>query len=434
MKRPIEDGSNDSEHPSPPSPEPKSRTGRWPRTFQALRHRNFRLYWFGQIVSLTGTWMQIVAQGWLVYRLTDSPLMLGLVNVVGLLPVVPISLLGGAISDRVPRRSLILVTEIVLMGQAFVLALLTYSGMIQVWHVMVLSFVLGAAAALEQPARLAFIMDVVGKEDLTNAVALNSSVYNAARIVGPAIAGVLVASIGEAGCFFVNGVTYLAVILALLAIRLPQQVQKPGGEPVEQPRLAGSVVDGLKYTWNTRVIRSLMIIVALSSFLTLPYIALMPVFAGSVLQTGPEGLGFLMTSVGVGAITGALLVANVRPGHRGRWLTVANVVAPLFLLLFCFSQTFFASIVLVLFVGGGNAVRQTLANSMIQLNTADVYHGRVMSVFNLTFNGMSRVGALVIGGVAEFSGAPLAIGAGAAVSVLVGVAIIWLMPEVRQLT
>jgi MFS family permease len=428
------DGSTDSERPAPPSPEPKSRTGRWPRTFQALRHRNFRLYWFGQIVSLTGTWMQIVAQSWLVYRLTDSPLMLGLVNVVGLLPVVPISLLGGAISDRVPRRNLILVTEIVLMGQAFVLALLTWSGMIQVWHVMVLSFVLGAAAALEQPARLAFIMDVVGKEDLVNAVALNSSVYNAARIVGPAIAGVLVAAIGEAGCFFVNSVTYLAVILALLAIRLPQQAQKPGEEPVEQPRLAGSVVDGLKYTWNTRVIRSLMIIVALSSFLTLPYIALMPVFAGSVFQTGPEGLGFLMTSVGVGAITGALIVANARPGHRGRWLTAANVVAPMFLLLFCLSQSFLVGLALVLLVGGGNAVRQTLANSMIQLNTAEVYHGRVMSVFNLTFNGMSRVGALVIGGVAEFTGAPLAVGAGAAVSVLVGVAIIWLMPEVRQLT
>ena len=202
----------------------------------------------------------------------------------------------------------------------------------------------------------------------------------------------------------------------------------------EQPRLAGSVVGGLKYTWNTRVIRSLMIIVALSSFLTLPYIALMPVFAGSVLQTGPEGLGFLMTSVGVGAITGAVIVANVRPGHRGRWLTVANVVAPMFLLLFCLSQSFLVSLAFVLLVGGGNAVRQTLANSMIQLNTAEVYHGRVMSVFNLTFNGMSRVGALVIGGVAEFSGAPLAVGAGAAVSVLVGVAIIWLMPEVRQLT
>jgi MFS family permease len=398
-----------------------------------LRHRNFRLFWFGQIISLTGTWMQIVAQGWLVYRLTDSPLMLGLVNVVGLLPVVPISLLGGAISDRVSRRNLILVTEVVLMGQAFVLALLTWGGLIQVWHVMVLSFVLGAAAALEQPARLAFIMDVVGKEDLTNAVALNSSVYNAARIVGPAIAGLLVASIGEAGCFFVNGVTYLGVIVALLAIRLPQKAPKPA-ERAQEQRLAGSVVDGLKYTWNTRVIRSLMIIVALSSFLTLPYITLMPVFAGSVLQAGPEGLGFLMTSVGVGAIIGALLVANVRAGHRGKWLTVANVVAPMFLLFFCLSQSFLFSIALVLLVGGGNAVRQTLANSLIQLSTSGVYHGRVMSVFNLVFNGMSRVGALVVGGVAEVTGAPLAVGAGAVVSALVGVAIIWLMPEVRQLT
>jgi len=405
-----------------------SRSSRWPRTFRALGHRNFRLYWSGQVVSLIGTWMQIVAQGWLVYELTDSPLMLGLVNVVGLVPVIPVSLLAGVISDWLPRRKVIIATEIVLALQALTLALLTWLGLIQAWHVIVLSFVQGAAAALEQPVRLAFVVDTVGKEDLTNAVALNSSVYNAARIVGPAIAGLLVAWVGEAGCFLVNGITYLAVILALLAIRLPLQ-----NEPKERPQVAGSLVDGFQYTWNTRVIRSLMIIVAVSSFFTLPYIALMPVFARDVLEAGPKGLGILMSTVGIGAIGGALLVANAHIGRRGKWLMVGNILGPAFLVLFCLSQSFVVSLALVALVGASNAVRQTLANSLIQLGAAEKYHGRVMSIFNLLFNGMSRVGAMGVGGVAEFTSVPLALSVSAVTSLIFGLVIVRGMPEVYHL-
>jgi len=417
--------------------------GGWPRTFRALRYRNFRLYWSGQIISLIGTWMQIVAQSWLVYRLTDSPFMLGLVNVVGLLPVVPLSLLAGVISDRFPRRALILVTEIILMLQAVALAVLTWLGLIEVWHIVALSFVLGAASAMEQPARLAFVVDTVGKEDLSNAVALNSSVYNAARIVGPAIAGVLVGWIGEAGCFLINGLSFLAVIVALLAMHLPRQVRIR-----ERLRVVGSLTNGLRYTWDNRAIRSMLVIVALSSFLILPYIALMPAFA-DVLELGPEKYGFLMTGVGIGAIGGALFVAGIQSGNRGRWLTWSNIMGPLFLVLFCLVPSlplilsrwlpeiqiplFPVSLVLIVFVGASNAVRQTLANSLIQITTAEEYHGRVMSVFNLLFNGMSRMGALVLGGVAEFSGAPWAVGGAAAASVLVGVAMIWRMPEVHRL-
>jgi MFS family permease len=365
---------------------------------------------------------------WLVYRLTDSELVLGLVSVVGLVPVLPVSLLAGVISDRLPRRGLIIITEIVLMGQALILALLTWLGIIQVWHVIVLSFFLGAASALEQPARLAFVVDVVSKEDLTNAVALNSSVYNVARIVGPAVAGMLVAWIGEAGCFFINGVTFLAVIVALYAIRLPAKA-RPGG----QLQVAGSLVDGLRYTWDTKVIRLLMIIVALSSFLTLPYITLMPAFVEDALQAGPEALGFLLTAVGVGAILGAMIVANLHSGRRGRWLILSNVFAPALLILFCLSTSLLLSLALVALVGGANAVRQTLANSLIQLRAADEYHGRVMSVFNLLFNGMSRVGALGVGGVAEVTGAPLAVGASATAMLVAGLAILWRMPDVREL-
>ncbi len=401
---------------------------RWPHTFRALRHRNFRLFWFGQIVSLTGSWMQIVAQGWLVYRLTESPFLLGLVNVVGLLPVVPVSLLGGIVSDRFSRRNLIVATEWVLLLQALVLAVLSWLDLVQVWHVVILSFVLGAAAALEQPARLAFVVDTAGKEDLTNAVALNASVYNSARIVGPATAGLIVAWIGEAGCFFVNAVTYLAVIFALLAIRLPEQ-----DVPETQLQVGKSLSDGFTYIWGSRTIRALMVIVAVASFFTLPYITLLPVFAADVLQVGPEGLGLLMTMVGMGAISGALGVANIRDGHRGRWMSLGNVLGPAFLILFCLSGSLWISLGLIFLVGAGNAVRNTLANSLIQLNIADEYHGRVMSVYNLLFNGMSRIGALAIGGVAQFVGVSWAVGLGAVVSVVWGLAVILRMAFVVRL-
>jgi MFS family permease len=372
--------------------------------------------------------MQIVAQGWLVYRLTDSPLMLGLTNVVGLLPVVPLSLLAGVLSDRFSRRKLIIITETVLMLQALGLAYLTWLGIVQIWHVMVLSFVLGGAAALEQPARLAFVVDTVGKEDLSNAVALNSSVYNAARIVGPALAGLLVAWIGEAGCFLINGLTYLPVILAMFAIHLPfQQAEK------EKLQVMSSLASGFRYVRDTRVIRSLLLIVAFSSFFTLPYITLMPVFARDVLEAGPEGLGFLMTAVGAGAIAGALAVANVESGRRGGWLMLGNLLGPVFLFLFCVSRSFALSMVMVVLLGASNAVRQTLANSLIQIMTSARYHGRVMSIFNLLFNGMSRTGALGVGAVAELTGVPLALGASALISLMLGLVMLRGMPEVLRL-
>ena len=413
-------------------PSPNNQEGRFlnlPRTFRALNFRNFRLYWFGQIVSTTGTWMQIIAQSWLVYSMTDSPLMLGVVNFIGLLPVVPISLFGGVMSDRISRRKLIISSELVLMSQAFMMAFLTWSGHIQIWHIIVLSFVLGAASAFEQPARLALIADTVGKEDLSNAVALNASVYNTARIIGPVLAGILVAQIGETGCFFINGISYFAVILALIAMHLPSQETRSESDTT----IIVSMVDGFRYIWNHSTIRGLLLIVAVSSFLTLPYIALMPVFAVDVLRVGAEGLGLLLTAVGVGAIGGTLIVANLKSKHRGSWLTISNIISPLLLILFCISQTYLISLLLLLTVGATNAIRQTLANSFIQLNVKERYHGRVMSVFNLLFSGMSRTGALTIGGIAEFIGAPFAIGVGASFSFIIGVVIYRKMPYITDL-
>jgi MFS family permease len=408
--------------------ESEIRPSRLPRTFRALRHLNFRLYWFGQIISQAGSWMQIVAQGWLVYRLTDSPFLLGLVNFVGLIPVIPLSLLAGVISDRFPRRTIILITESILMLQASVFALLTWLNLIQVWHIILLSFIQGAASALEQPARLAFVVDTVGEEDLTNAVALNASVYNSARIVGPSIAGFLVAWVGEEGCFLLNGVSFLAVILALLAMRLPSYVK-----PTTKMQVGGSLMKGFSYMWETDVIRGLLIIVGVSSFFTLPYLALMPVFAKDVLSVGPEGLGFLMTATGVGAIIGALFVASIHEGRRGIWLTVGNALAPAILVLFAVSRSFYISLALVALVGLSNAIRQTLANSLLQLSANEEYHGRVMSIFNLLNGGMSRFGALGVGALAQVTNAPLAYSASAISSLILGLLIVWRMPHLYHL-
>lgn len=408
--------------------EPLTSSSRWPRTIRSLGYRDFRLYWSGQVVSQIGTWMQITAQGWVVYSLTDSAFMLGLVNFVGLVPVLPVSLVAGVLSDRFSRRKLIIVTETVLALQALLMAILIWLDALQVWHVIVLSFVLGAAAALEQPARLAFVRDVVGDENLSNAVALNSSAYNTARIIGPSVAGLTIAATGEAACFFINSVTYLALILALFAIRLPRQI-KPDGDL----QVVGSLKDGFRYILNSNNILGLLFIVSLASFLTIPYITFMPVFARDILNAGVDGLGFLLTGVGVGAILGALIVAYLHAGRRGNWLTVSNVFGPLFLVLFCLTKSFQFGLVLVLLVGASNAIRTTLANSLIQLNTSDEYQGRVMSIFNLLFNGMSRVGALVIGGLAEFSSAPWALGASAAISMVIGVIVHIRMSNVRRM-
>jgi MFS family permease len=410
------------------STESVAQISRWPKAIRSLGYRNFRLYWTGQIISQVGTWMQIVAQGWVVYNLTDSPLMLGLVSVVALLPVVPISLLAGVLSDRFSRKKLIMVTEFVLMLQAVIMAVLIWTNLIQVWHVVVLSLVLGAAAAVEQPARLAFVVDVVGKDDLSNAVALNASASNAARIIGPAIAGMIIAAVGEAMCFFINGISYLAVILALVAIRTIMQPKKSGAL-----RVAGSLKDGFLYLKSSRVLQDLLVIVSFASFLTIPYIALMPVFARDILKVGAEGLGYLLTAVGVGAILGAVLVANLQSGKRGAWLVTANVLGPIFLIFFCFSRNFELSMGFVVLVGASNAIRLTLGNSLTQLNTADGYHGRVMSVFNLLFNGLSRVGALVIGGFAEIISLSVVLGISAVISAVLGVIMLFQMPHIRRL-
>lgn len=410
------------------SAEPALSVSRWPHTFRALRHRNFRLFWSGQIVSQIGTWMQTIALSWLAYRLTNSAFMLGVVNVAALLPIVPVSLLAGVISDHFSRRNLIILADAVLTLQALAVAALTYFNVLQVWHLILLSFIQGAAAAVEQPARLAFVVDTVGKDDLSNAIALNSGVFNTARIVGPAIAGVTVAWIGEAGCFLANGLSYLAVIAALWAIRLPPQTVRRVRE-----KMVVSMAGGFKFVWSNRVVRALMLISAISGFFIMSFVALATVFSDDVLKAGASGLGVLMAAVGAGALLGALAVARLKTGHRGRWLTWSNLLAPAVLIAFCFSRSLLWSVPLVALVAAATAVRQILANSLIQIDTPVDHQGRVMSIFNLIFNGTGRVGVMAVGGLAEFIGMPWAVGLGAGISLLCGLAVILWMPFVDRL-
>jgi MFS family permease len=396
---------------------------------RALRHRDFRLFWFGQIVSQTGSWVQIVAQGWLVYQLTESPLMLGLVGVVGLVPVVPVSLIAGAWSDRFPRRKLIMLTEATLLCQAIAMGVLTWLGIIRVWHVIALTFVLGVAAAIEQPARLAFIVDITGREDLTNALALNASLYSVARIAGPAIAGIVVARLGVAECFLINALSYLAFLSALLAIRA-------GARAAVGPRVpvARSIAAGFRFIWTNRAVRGLMAIVATASLFISPVVGLMPVLAQDLLQAGPEGLGFLMTGVGIGAIAGALAVGNVRPGSRGRWLTFANILAPLLLAVLAgLSRSIPAGFAILILYGAGSAARNTLANSLIQTTSPAQYRGRVAGIYSLLFSGMSQVGVLGVGALAEIVGVGWALGVGAALGLTFALIAARRMPHVYAL-
>lgn len=403
------------------------KTSRFQYLVRALRHHNYRLYLPGQFVSQIGSAMQITAQGWLVYRLTDSPLMLGLVSFIGLLPVVPMTFLAGVISDRYPRRTLMIITESVLMLQALVLAVIVWLDLIMIWHIIILSFVYGIAAALEQPSRLTFVSDIVGKEDLTNAVALNASAYNSARVIGPALAGLLIAGVGEAGCFFINALTYLVFILALVFMRvlsLPAVKSKMD--------IAGSWLNGLLYCWKAPHLREILVVVATASFLLFHYLTLMPVFARDILQVGPTGLGSLMAATGAGAIAGALIVAGVNKGHRGKWLTISNVLASAFLIFFVISRFYLLSLILIILVGVCNAVRTTLANSLLQLSSSEEYRGRVMSIFFLSFSGMTQVGALAAGALADAIGATTAVAIFASINLLLALAFIWGMPSLYR--
>ena len=382
---------------------------------RALRHRNYQLFFSGQFISLIGTWMQNLAQSWLVYRLTGSPLLLGLVGFVGQIPIFLLAPLGGVVADRWSRRRIVIGTQACAMTLALILAGITLAGCVQVWHVLVLAALLGVVNAFDVPARQAFVVEMVGKEDLPNAIALNSSLFNGARILGPAVAGVLVAAIGEGWCFFVNGVSYIAVIAGLLLMRLAPRpaIPKPGSMLVH-------MAEGFQFVWRTRPIRALLLLLGIVSLMGMPYAVLMPIFAGQILHSGPRGLGFLMGATGVGALCGAITLAMRRGGVHGlgRWIAYAAGAFGVCLILFSFSRWFWLSAALLAPVGFAFIVQMASSNTLIQSMVPDRLRGRVMAVYSMMFIGMAPLGALGSGIMASRLGAPAAVAIGGAVCIV----------------
>jgi MFS family permease len=426
---------------------------RRPSTFRALRHYNFRLFFFGQLISLIGTWMQTIAQQWLIYRLTGSAAMLGMVSLVSVLPLLPLGLWGGSIADRFPKRSIIVVCQTVMMVQAFILAALCWTGVAQVWHVIALAVVLAAAQAVDIPARQAFIVEMVGgKEDLTNAIGLNSAMFNGARVLGPAIAGVAVAAAGESGAFFLNGVSFIAVIISLLLMRLPPFIR-----PARKSPVASHIGEAVRYVRGQQVVLILISLIAVSAFLSMPYSTLMPVFAQDVLGESAQPLialvcgpdaplgmdckspgalpyGMLMAATGIGAVIGALTVASLPPtARRGRLLTMGNLGFPALVILIALSRSFTLTLFLLMGVGFSFVAQNALANTLLQISTPDELRGRVMSFYALTFNIMMRLGAGQAGAMGEWLGAPLAVGIGAVLCLAYGLFVAWRYPRLRQL-
>ncbi len=350
--------------------------------------------------------MQNVAQSWLVYRLTGSSVLLGTVGFASQFPVFLLAPVGGTVADRHNRHRLVIATQVASMLLAFILAALTLTNRILVWHIFVLAALLGAVNAFDIPSRQSFIVDMVGKEDLMNAIALNSSMFNGARILGPAIAGILVASIGEGWCFFANAVSYLAVIAGLLLMRIecPATAESP----------LATMIEGFRWVAATAPIRSLLLLLGLLSLVAMPYAVLMPIFADRILHAGARGLGLLMGFSGVGALGGALLLA-AKSGLRGlgRWIVIATAGFGLSLILFSWSRMLWLSALLLIPVGMSLMVEMAASNTLIQSMVPDELRGRVMAVYSMMFMGMAPFGALFAGAIADRIGAPLTVSMGA---------------------
>ena len=407
---------------------PAGRRGPPPRAFSALRHRNFRLFWLGQLVSLSGSWLQVAAMQWLIYRLTGSAFALGWVSFLATLPIVPVSLVGGAIVDRVPKRKLIVGTQVGLMIQALLLALLTFTGLIEVWHIVVLQFMFGVLSAIDMPARQAFVVELVGKDDLQNAIALNSAIFNGARAVGPAIAGVLIATLGEAGAFAVNGFSYIAVIAGLLMMR----IQDVAAER-EKASLGSKMMEGFRYLLHQQVLVALITLMACIGFFGMTHITLMPVFARDVLGVGAGYYGLLLAAIGIGAVAGALAVATLRPGRRSIWLFAGTMGLAVSLVAFALSSQFVVAFAALIAAGAGFISTQALINTLVQVTVEDRLRGRVMSIYSLMFVGSQQVGALAAGAGAQLVGAQVTVAAGAIVTAVFAIGLFALVPAVRRL-
>ncbi len=382
---------------------------RWPAAVVALRHRNFRLFWFGQVASLTGTWMQGVASGWLVLTLTNSALLLGAVQAAGSIPILLLTMFGGVLADRYDKRRILVVAQSLMMLQATMLATLSLTHHIQLWHVIALAVFLGILNSIEVPTRQAFHVELVGKDDLQNAISLNSTAFNLTRIIGPSVAGFVVAQTGVGGCFALNAASFLAVLAGLAMMRGPFPAARTSvRSPLSEMR------DGLRYVMHTPRIRGLVVNVAAISVFGMPYATLMPVIARDVLHGGPRMLGFLSAAAGVGALGGALVLASRGSGRprfesRARVICAGHATAAVALVLLSFSQAFWISAILLGIIGAAVVSAVASTNTLLQTYVPDELRGRVMGVHVTVFLGFSPLTALIAGTLAHLAGVSTAL-------------------------
>ena len=399
-----------------------------PATLRALRYRNFQLFFAGQLISLCGTWMQNLAQAWLVYRITGSLVLLGGIGFTGQIPLFLLSPIAGIVADRYSRRRVVIATQTASMLLAFVLAALTLTNTVQVWHIFVLSAALGVVNSFDIPARQSFIVEMVGKPDLMNAIALNSSMFNASRIVGPAIAGLLIAVIGEGWCFFANGASYIAVIAGLLMMRVePFQPAPREGSPLK------NIIEGFRFVIQNPPVHLLLALLGVVSLAGTPFTVLMPAFADRILHGGPKALGWLMGATGIGALAAALILASRQHlAGLGRWAAIAATSFSLWLIAFSFSHTFWLSTAILVPVGFSMMIQMGASNTLIQSMVPDRLRGRVMSIYSMTMMGMAPFGSLCAGFVADHLGAPRAVVIGGGICLTAALVFWTRLPRIRD--
>jgi len=382
-------------------------------SFAALTFRDFRLFWFGQLISLSGTWMQSVAQGWLVYSLTKSPFYLGMVAAAASLPVLLFTLIGGVIADRFPKRDLLLLTQALSVVPALALGILTSMGTITVWQVALLAAFLGTINAVDLPTRQAFLIEMVDRKSLVSAIALNSAAFNGARIIGPTIAGLSIAWFGLPACFYLNAISFIAVIIAL--VRMDARGEKKAGSE----NITLDLMKGFGFMKSNEDIMRIMILIAVFSLVGLPYISLLPVFAGEIFHKGAKGLGYLMAASGVGALTAALGIAYRGDiGNKTSFMSVACLCFSFALLIFSLSKWYAFSLVIIMLGGWGMVSYLAAANTYIQVSVPDELRGRVMSVYSFVFLGLVPVGNAIMGITADIIGTKNAVTAGGVICIL----------------
>ncbi|MBA4371613.1 MAG: MFS transporter [Thermodesulfovibrio sp.] len=384
-----------------------------PERFSALAHRDFRLFLIGQTISLSGTWMQSVAQGWLVYSLTRSPFYLGIVAAAGALPIMILTLAGGIIADRFPKKKLLLLTQALSILPALALGILTSLGVTTVWHIAAIAFFLGAINAIDIPVRQSFLIEMVGRGDIVNAIALNSAVFNGSRIIGPVIAGVSIAYLGMPACFFINALSFIAVIAALA------MMQTQGQRPVTSEGVIRDFMKGIRFIRSRTEILHVIALIAVFSLVGIPYINLIPVFAGEVYNTGPRGLGFLVGASGLGALTAALGIAVAGNIHnKSRFMSSAALCFSISLILFSLTGLFWLALIVIAVGSWGMVSYLAAANSYIQVAVPDELRGRVMSVYSFVFLGVVPVGNTLMGITADLIGTRQAVLSGGVICLL----------------